>query len=109
MDELVELCATPVVARLAEGHQGQRVTKGAFVLALLLKMGRLDPGALESCYAAFEALDRNGDGSLDLGDIRRGESALSAGENPDYLDEEDPGDIIAAIPPPPKLPRQATS
>jgi hypothetical protein len=87
LEKLIAMTKTPLIARLNEPH-GQ-MSKGAFAIAMLLRMDKVTPDALESCFAAFEHLDKNGDGVLDMADVRHGHHAISAGERAEYDENED--------------------
>ena len=79
--ELWELAASEEFRRLdLRRAEGAGVSRDAFCLMMLVRTEKLDAGDLKRCQGAFDALDADGSGELDMADVQAArEAAAGAG------------------------------
>ena len=78
--ELWELAASEEFRRLdLRRAEGAGVSRDAFCLMMLVRTEKLDAADLKRCQGAFDALDADGSGELDMADVQAAREAAAGG------------------------------
>eukprot|EP01043_Picozoa_sp_COSAG02_P006834 COSAG02_NODE_199_length_29529_cov_32.558289_3_plen_324_part_00 len=64
-----------MICKVHENGRGMTCTYHDYVLAMMVKLGKIDQDDIDSCRAHFQQLDKDGDGLLTVKDLSREERA----------------------------------